>query len=430
MELINMNFFNSNQLKWSLGINVANMILHHKKIIDFIHAENYTFDLIMVESFVQEYTITLGHKFNAPVINLVPAPLWPSITKWLHLPSTFSYIPDLCARITDKMSFMERIKNVISGIIQLYIENIVYLPEMKKIMHKHFTYKGWETRPSLEAMLKNVSLTLVNGYHVVGLTRPYLPGIIEVGGMHIKPPTKLPREIQSFMDSATKGIILFSLGTYINLTDIPKTVMYSFIGALGKLDQKIIVKWVPDEGIEKPENIMFVPWTPQQSILAHKNLKLFITHGGLHSIEEATYYAVPVLGVPFFADQFLNMKIIERKKCGILVKHDGITENLFSSAIKEILTNPMYKINMERLSYAFRDQPMTPLEKAVYWVEYVIKNRGAGYLKSNSLDLDDIQYFSLDTIFTLIISSIITVWLFYFTLKKLIIFIFKVKAFF
>lgn len=75
-------------------------------------------------------------------------------------------------------------------------------------------------------------------------------------------------------------------------------------------------------------------------LIDHKNIKLFITHGGLHSVEESTYNGVPMLGIPFFADQFTNIKMIERKSYGKLLKFMDITENTLHTAIDELLSNP------------------------------------------------------------------------------------------
>lgn len=73
----------------------------------------------------------------------------------------------------------------------------------------------------------------------------------------------------------------------------------------------------------------------------HPNVKLFITHGGLHSVEESTYNAVPMIGIPFFADQFTNIKMIERKGFGKLIEVHDITENTLQTTIDELLTNQM-----------------------------------------------------------------------------------------
>jgi len=90
------------------------------------------------------------------------------------------------------MDFVERLKNTITGLMQSYVENYLYLPKMKEVMNKYITYEGWESRPPLEHMLNNVSLTLVNANYAIGVARPYLQGVVEVGGMHLKTPKSLP----------------------------------------------------------------------------------------------------------------------------------------------------------------------------------------------------------------------------------------------
>uniref|UniRef100_A0A2H8TJX5 UDP-glucuronosyltransferase 2C1 n=1 Tax=Melanaphis sacchari TaxID=742174 RepID=A0A2H8TJX5_9HEMI len=186
MEMINKNFVMSALSVWDLGLKLSK-VLTHKSMVDFFQTTSDSFDLVLIESCCQEYTVALGHKFNAPVINLAPAMIWNSISKWLHVPSTFSYIPNIFLETeSDNMSFTQRLKNTIIGIMQLYVENYLYLPKMKEIMDTHLTYKGWQSRPSLEDMLNNVSLTLVNAHYAIGISRPYTPGVIDVGGMHIK----------------------------------------------------------------------------------------------------------------------------------------------------------------------------------------------------------------------------------------------------
>ena len=56
----------------------------------------------------------------------------------------------------------------------------------------------------------------------------------------------------------------------------------------------------------KASNILLKKWCPQQDILAHPNVKLFITHGGFLSTEEGVYHGSPMLYIPGFSDQFVN----------------------------------------------------------------------------------------------------------------------------
>jgi glucuronosyltransferase len=52
--------------------------------------------------------------------------------------------------------------------------------------------------------------------------------------------------------------------------------------------------------------VMLKKWLPQQDILGHPNVELFITHAGFGSILESIYHETPVLSMPAFIDQFSN----------------------------------------------------------------------------------------------------------------------------
>lgn len=106
-----------------------------------------------------------------------------------------------------------------------------------------------------------------------------LPGIVHVGGAHIKPPKALPQNLQEFIDQAEHGVILFSLGAYLQSSQMPKGKIEIILNAFSKLKQRIIWKF-EDESIITPKNVLVKKWLPQSDILAHKNVVLFITHGG------------------------------------------------------------------------------------------------------------------------------------------------------
>lgn len=57
----------------------------------------------------------------------------------------------------------------------------------------------------------------------------------------------------------------------------------------------IIWKW-DDSSIHTPSNIFISNWVPQEDLLRHPNIKLFITHCGLGGTEEAILNGIPMLG--------------------------------------------------------------------------------------------------------------------------------------
>lgn len=74
-------------------------------------------------------------------------------------------------------------------------------------------------------------------------------------------------------------------------------------------------------------------------ILAHKNVKLFISHCGMSGIYEAIDSGIPVIGIPVFFDQPHNIANIVHWGAGIVLDHKTLTKQIFLNAINEIMNN-------------------------------------------------------------------------------------------
>jgi glucuronosyltransferase len=74
---------------------------------------------------------------------------------------------------------------------------------------------------------------------------------------------------------------------------------------------------------------------------------------------------------------------------------------------------------MKRLSAVVKDQPQTPLERAVYWTEYVIRHKGAPHLRSAAADLSWYQYLLLDVMLVLATGALLVVLTCYLVLRTL-----------
>ena len=57
-----------------------------------------------------------------------------------------------------------------------------------------------------------------------------------------------------------------------------------------------------------------------------------------------------------------------------------------------------YKTNIENLAKLVEDVPMTSRDKAVWWIEYVIRNRGAKHFHYEQKDIPFYQYHYYDVI--------------------------------
>jgi glucuronosyltransferase len=72
-----------------------------------------------------------------------------------------------------------------------------------------------------------------------------------------------------------------------------------------------------------------------------------------------------------------------------------------------------------RVQRAFKDQPLSPLDTAIYWTEYVIRHGGARHMRSAAVDLAWYQYLLLDVIAVLCLVVVAILIIIYMIVKKL-----------
>ncbi|KAF6133603.1 hypothetical protein HJG60_019948 [Phyllostomus discolor] len=253
-------------------------------------------------------------------------------------------------------------------------------------------------RPTtLSELMGKAEMWLIRTYWDFEFPRPLLPHFEFVGGLHCKPAKPLPKEMEQFVQSSGEnGIVVFSLGSMVtNLTEENANMIAS---VLAQIPQKVIWRY---EG-KKPDtlgpNTRLYKWIPQNDLLGHPKTKAFITHGGANGIYEAIYHGIPMVGLPLFAEQPDN--IVRMKKKGAAVRLDISTMSSadFLNALKTVINDPSYKENAMKLSRIHHDQPIKPLDRAVFWIEFVMRHKGAKHLRPASYDLNWFQYHSLDVI--------------------------------
>lgn len=137
-------------------------------------------------------------------------------------------------------------------------------------------------------------------------------------------------------------------------------------------------------------------------ISAHSNVKIFITHGGLLSTLEAIHFGKPVIGIPAYGDQHLNAAKMETMGIGFKLAFASLAEEKIYEAITKILNDPIYDKNAKDLSKRFTDRPRSPLDEATFWIEYVIRHKGAKFMKSPLLQLNFYESYMLDVILVII----------------------------
>nr|KAF6432673.1 UDP glucuronosyltransferase family 2 member A2 [Rousettus aegyptiacus] len=263
------------------------------------------------------------------------------------IPYPPSYVPAILSELTDQMSFTDRIRNFISYHLQDYMFDTLW-----KSWDSYYSKALGRPTTLCETMGK-AEIWLMRTYWDFEFPRPYLPNFEFVGGLHCKPAQPLPKILWRY-----KGKKPATLGANTRLYD----------------------------------------WIPQNDLLGHPKAKAFITHGGTNGIYEAIYHGIPMVGVPMFADQADNIVHMKAKGAAVEVNINTMTSADLLNALRTVINEPSYKENVMRLSRIHHDQPVKPLDRAVFWIEFVMRHKGAKHLRSAAHNLTWFQYHSLDVI--------------------------------
>ncbi|XP_045073601.1 UDP-glucuronosyltransferase 2A1-like [Coregonus clupeaformis] len=232
--------------------------------------------------------------------------------------------------------------------------------------------------------------------------RPTMPNVIYMGGFQCKPAKPLPQELEEFVQSSGEhGVIIMSLGTLVG--QLPHDIADVIAAAFAQLPQKVIWRYKGDRPATLGNNTLLVDWMPQNDLLGHPKTKLFVAHGGTNGLHEAIYHGIPVVGLPLFSDQYDNLLCLKERRGAKLLSLATVDKNNnFLEALQEVLDEPSYRMNMQRLSRLHRDVPMEPLDTALFWIEFVMRHKGAAHLRTESYRMPWYSYHSVDVVLILL----------------------------
>jgi len=143
-----------------------------------------------------------------------------------------------------------------------------------------------------------------------------------------------------------------------------------------------------------------------------------MTHGGLLGSSEAAYCGVPVVSTPFYGDQFLNSAALQSRGMAVILPYKDINKDSVFIALRKAL-DPKLKKNAKKVAYSYTHRPMTPVETAVYWTEYVIATGGAELVQPHAVHAHWLIYTGLDIILFVLAVLLVTIASWIYLLKKL-----------
>ncbi|XP_054754983.2 UDP-glucuronosyltransferase 2C1-like [Lytechinus pictus] len=345
---------------------------------------------------------------NTGVRLVLDTPTTPNIAMLDASGSHFNaaYQPAIMSGFTSNMTFIERTINALSGYsMRLFImlAGNAFFPLADK-------YGLRDQTPSLEYSQAAIAdLSLGSFDFAIEFPFPISPSLIPVGGLTAEPPKDLPQDLDDFIQSSgDDGVIVFTLGTYFaSFATSRPHLLKMFIDALAKVPQKVVVQLKVMPQYDLPSNIKALPWLPQNDLLGHPKTRLFIYHGGNNGFYEAVYHGVPTIVLPFFGDQLDTASRITYHGMGLKLDKMILSVDYIYNHVIEVLGDYKYSVAAKRLSAILRDRPMTPADRAAFWIQHVIKH-GGDYLRTPADDLSFIQYNMID-VYAFLVGVVVTI---------------------
>ncbi|KAL6489151.1 hypothetical protein MHYP_G00028920 [Metynnis hypsauchen] len=363
-------------------------MLENKALMEELLATHY--DVALIDPGIPA-GVLVAHKLELPIVFNVR---WITSGEghFVVAPSPVSYVPTSGCAVSNQMTFGERVKNVLHYILNVCSDRFIVTPPYNALMTRYFGPDA-----NFYHLLQGVDLWLMRVDFVFEFPRPTMPNIVYIGGFQCKPATPIPAELQEFVDgSGEHGLIVMSLGTLVK--GLPIDITSEIAAAFAQLPQRVIWRHLGEQPSNLGNNTLLVKWLPQNDLLGHPKTRLFVTHGGTNGVYESIYHGVPVVGVPLLFDQFENMLRLKVRGAAKVVDVTTLDSQEFLKTIQEVLHQPSYRDNMQKLSRLHKDRPMHPLESALYWIEFVMRHKGAAHLRTESYKMPWYSYHSLDVV--------------------------------
>lgn len=162
-------------------------ILENPGVASLLNDSTTNFDLVIGE-FLHSTVTAFAYRYSAPFIAIASLSLVSTGHEAVGTPAHPLLYPDMLTTFGEDMTFYEKIDAVLYAIRFRYDYYNVFIPMFDKFARRYFG----EDMPSLAVLERNVSMVFLNTNPVIHGARPYPPGVIELGKMHIKPKKPLP----------------------------------------------------------------------------------------------------------------------------------------------------------------------------------------------------------------------------------------------
>lgn len=189
------------------------------------------FDLVLTDPAIAPGVVLAKYLKLPTVLNVrwVPA----GEGHYLIAPTPLSYVPTPGSGLTDKMNFIQRVKNILYHLV-IEFQSRVMVGPLYNVLCDRYIEEGC----TITSLLQDADIWLVRSDFVFDFPRPTMPSIVYIGGFQSKPAQPLPADLEDFVQSAGEhGVIIMTMGTLVNA--LPEDLTDQFASVFAKMPQKV-----------------------------------------------------------------------------------------------------------------------------------------------------------------------------------------------
>lgn len=150
-----------------------------------------------------------------------------------------------------------------------------------------------------------------------------------------------------------RPLILISLGTaFNNVPSFYQSCLSAFQDTPWQIVMAVGSNFSPLASAPPPSNFIIRRFVPQLELLPRTSV--FISHGGMNSVNEALYYNVPLVLIPQGADHFRISGRVVQLGAGIRLDKRTFTADHLRAAVQKILSDPAYRESAARIGDSLR----------------------------------------------------------------------------
>lgn len=159
-------------------------------------------------------------------------------------------------------------------------------------------------------------------------------------------------------------VVYVSLGTlFNNQMGFFRTVLQAFANTPYRVVVSLGEHVRPTDLGDCPPNVWLRAYNPQIPLL--QRAAVFVTHGGMNSVAEATWFGVPMVVVPQMGDQIAVAHRLHELGAAEWLATQRVTANHLLKAVNRVATVPTYRQHSATIGQSLREAGGAPRAAAV-----------------------------------------------------------------